>query len=245
MRLIPAIDLRGGRCVRLLHGDFDRETLYSEDPVAVAEQFSRLDVDDLHVVDLDGALTGRQENLAVIRRIADATTLDVQVGGGIRAADDVRRWLDGGAARCVVGSTAVRDPDSVCRWFDEFGADRFVLAFDVHVGPGDPEVAIEGWTEKSGRSLWDCIDRYRAAGLVHLLCTDIGRDGALSGPNIDLYRDVLERYPELQLQASGGVRDAADLRSLADAGIPAAISGRALLDGRISLDEVASFRQSA
>lgn len=245
MRLIPAIDLRGGRCVRLLRGDFDRETLYSDDPVAVAEEFSRLAVADLHIVDLDGALTGRQENLAVIRRIADSTSLDVQVGGGIREADDVRRWLQGGAARCVIGSTAVRDPEAVCRWFDEFGPERLVLAFDVHVGTGDPEVAIDGWTAKSGQSLWACIDRYSAAGLVHVLCTDIGRDGALSGPNVGLYLDVLARYPGLQLQASGGVRDAADLRALADAGIPAAISGRALLDGRISQDEVASFPRGA
>lgn len=246
MRVIPAIDLRQGKCVRLYQGDFGRATSYADDPLEIATRFAALAVEELHVVDLDGALTGTQRNTGVIRCIAAATPFAIQLGGGIRNAGVIEHWFDAGVARCVIGSLAVQSPDMVCDWIARYGAERIVLALDVQIAAdGTPLLATRGWTETSNVSLWDCLDRYSARGARHVLCTDIRRDGALSGPNVALYEDIVARYPSLALQASGGVRDAADLEALASGGIPAAITGRALLDGRISFTEVASFRQNA
>lgn len=246
MKIIPAIDIKGGKCVRLLQGRFDAVTHYSDDPADVARRFAVLNVRDLHVVDLDGARTGLQENTQVIRSIASATSFDIQLGGGLRQHKSLEHWFDAGVRRCVVGSLAVQQAPRVLEWLDEFGADRIVLALDVTIGDdGAPYLATHGWTRTTRTTLWDCLERYLGAGLKHVLCTDISRDGALAGPNVSLYREILQRYPSLQLQASGGIRHAADLRELQMNGLPAAISGRALLDGAISADEVASFRQSA
>jgi phosphoribosylformimino-5-aminoimidazole carboxamide ribotide isomerase len=245
MRVIPAIDLRGGKCVRLLQGDFAKTTEYSDDPVEQARLFAEMDVRDLHIVDLDGAATGIQSNSRIVRRICDENLLDVQLGGGIRDAASLRHWLDHGVRRCVIGSLAVTDAALVRGWLQEFGAQRIVLALDVRLLDEEPYIATHGWTRLSDTVLWQALDSFVAAGLQHLLCTDINRDGALSGPNIELYSSILKRYPGLELQASGGVRDAADLRLLEQENIPAAITGRALLDGRISATEVARFRPNA
>lgn len=246
MRIIPAIDIKGGKCVRLLQGRFDAVTHYSDEPADVAQRFAALDVSDLHVVDLDGARTGRQTNTEAIRRIKATTAFDIQLGGGLRHRDALEHWFANGVCRCVIGSLAVHDPAQVAGWLNEFGGDRIVLALDVSIDTnGSPLIATDGWTRTSNKTLWRCLDDYVAAGAQHVLCTDISRDGAMAGPNVDLYRDIVARYPGLQLQASGGIRHASDLRTLEKSGIPAAISGRALLDGAITADEVASFRQSA
>ena len=246
MRLIPAIDLKGGKCVRLLKGDFDKTTEYSNDPVAVARRFSTLDVQDLHIVDLDGARSGEQKNRAIVQAIAIETGLDIQLGGGIRDRSIVAEWLESGVSRCVIGSMAMTEVDTVSAWLREFGADRLVLALDVNLrDDGTPMLTTHGWTEDAGVSLWECIDAYSGAGIKHVLCTDVSRDGAMAGPNVALYVEILRRYPDLQLQASGGVRHIGDLQQLRLHGLPAAISGRALLDGEITATEVASFRQSA
>lgn len=246
MRVIPAIDLRAGRCVRLFQGDFERETHYSDDPLAIARRFGTFDVSDLHVVDLDGARTGAPVNTAVIRQIAADTALDIQLGGGLRERQVLEHWYEAGVRRCVLGSLAVSDPVRVAEWLRHFGGDRIVLALDVLPGgDGTPMLAVDGWTRTTETTLWDCIDHYLGAGLQHVLCTDIERDGAMRGPNVELYRRILDRYPALCLQASGGVRNATDLRALDAAGLPAAITGRALLEGHISAAEVESFRQSA
>lgn len=246
MRLIPAIDLHGGECVRLYQGDFNQSTQYSDDPLAIARQFSQLDVSDLHIVDLDGARTGSQKNAAAVRAIADIAPFDIQLGGGIRDASVANRWFDNGVKRCIVGSMAVLHPTATKRCLKRFGAHRIVLALDVvFSGDGVPMLATHGWTKTSGTELWECLETYQVAGLRHVLCTDISRDGALSGPNIELYTEIMRRYPEIRLQASGGIRSSTDLSELRRRGIPAAITGRALLDGRISAAEVASFQQSA
>ncbi len=246
MRIIPAIDIKGGKCVRLLQGRFDAVTQYSDDPASVAQRFAALDVRDLHVVDLDGARTGLQKNTDAIRRIAAATPFDIQLGGGLRERSTLQHWYASGVRRCVIGSLAVQQPALVIEWLGEFGVDRIVLALDVALDQDQtPFLATDGWTRTSRTTLWECLDEYLAAGLQHVLCTDISRDGALAGPNIALYRDIMQRYPALALQASGGIRNALDLRELEAHGIPAAISGRAMLDGAITADEVASFRQSA
>lgn len=244
MRIIPAIDLQEGKCVRLLKGDFAAVTEYSSDPAAVGRQFSALAVEDLHIVDLDGARTGRQGNRETVREIAASSGLSVQLGGGIRSREDVAGWLDAGVARCVVGSVAIREPQTVAAWIREFGTDAIVLALDVRLdADAEPILTTHGWTEDAGMSLWECLDAYPAAS--HVLCTDVSRDGAMAGPNFELYVEILNRYPALQLQASGGVRDIDDLELLRELGVPAAITGRALLDGRITALEVASFPRSA
>ncbi|MBT8103603.1 MAG: 1-(5-phosphoribosyl)-5-[(5-phosphoribosylamino)methylideneamino]imidazole-4-carboxamide isomerase [Gammaproteobacteria bacterium] len=246
MRLIPAIDLKGGKCVRLFKGDFDRTTEYSNDPVAVGRRFSGLDVQDLHIVDLDGARSGEQHNRTIVRAIAAETGLHIQLGGGIRDRSTVADWLGNGVARVVIGSMAITEVPTVREWLHEFGADRIVLALDVNIAKdGTPMLTTHGWTREAGVSLWECIDSYSDAGVEQVLCTDVSRDGAMAGPNIELYVETLRRYPDLQLQASGGVRNIDDLQQLRSRGIPAAISGRALLDGAITTTEVASFRRSA
>jgi phosphoribosylformimino-5-aminoimidazole carboxamide ribotide isomerase len=246
MRVIPAIDMRGGKCVRLFQGEFDRQTEYSSDPLAVARTFEGLGCPDLHLVDLDGAQSGEQKNHEFVRRIAAATGFDIQLGGGIRDERSVQSWLDAGVSRCVIGSLAVTAPDTVGAWISRFGADRIVLALDVRLDANDePMLATHGWTEETAVTLWDCVAGYRPLGLKYVLCTDISRDGALGGPNTDLYREFTSRFPEVRLQASGGVRHVDDLRALRDTGADAAITGRALLDGRITAEEIGSFQRSA
>jgi len=246
MKLVPAIDLKDGKCVRLFKGDFAQQTEYSDDPAAMARRFSALAVADLHVVDLDGARSGEQRNRDVIAEISADSRLDVQLGGGIRSTERLSGWFDAGVARCVIGSLAVTEPDTVSRWLTQFGAERIVLALDVRLDEAtEPLVSTHGWTRTSTSTLWDCIDYYLPKGLRTVLCTDVGRDGAMSGPNVDLYSRFLDRYPAIELQASGGVRHVGDLEALRAAGVPAAISGRALLDGAITAEEVASFQQNA
>ncbi|MDX1498971.1 MAG: 1-(5-phosphoribosyl)-5-[(5-phosphoribosylamino)methylideneamino]imidazole-4-carboxamide isomerase [Woeseiaceae bacterium] len=246
MNVIPAIDLQDGKCVRLLQGDFARRTEYSDDPAAVARQFAGLAATDLHVVDLDGARSGDQKNRRFVAAIAGESQLAIQLGGGIRSAGTLAAWFDAGVARCVIGSLAVTEPATVRDWLGRFGPERIVLALDVRLdADGTPRLTTHGWTETSATTLTECIDAYLTTGLERVLCTDVSRDGALAGPNLDLYASVLQRYPGLRLQASGGIRDVADLEALRAAGIPEAITGRALLDGRISAEELARFRQNA
>jgi phosphoribosylformimino-5-aminoimidazole carboxamide ribotide isomerase len=245
MKLIPAIDLRGGRCVRLLKGDFEQETRYAVDPVALAEQYASLGARWLHVVDLDGAKRGEPVNLPLIRRMQEAAGISVQLGGGIRTRASLELAL-GVAERAVVGSLAVSDPDLVASWLTEFGPERLTLALDVRLTEdGTPLIATHGWTRASSLTLAAAIERFAAAGLKHVLCTDIDRDGALSGPNVELYRECAARWPRIALQASGGVRGAADLAALADAGVAATVSGKALLEGRLTTEEIRPFLRGA
>jgi len=246
MKVIPAIDLQDGKCVRLLKGDFEKTTEYSDDPAAIARQFSKLQAQDLHIVDLDGARSGTQSNHAIVAAIANETEMDVQLGGGIRDKDILSKWLDAGVSRCVIGSLAITEPDAVKSWIVQFGGDRIVLALDVKIDEsGAPVIATHGWTRTSSSTIYECIDDYRSLGLKHVLCTDVSRDGAMAGPNVALYSDILNEFPGLQLQASGGVRHVQDLATLREHGLPAAITGRALLDGNITQAEMIEFQRSA
>jgi phosphoribosylformimino-5-aminoimidazole carboxamide ribotide isomerase len=246
MKIIPAIDLQNGKCVRLYKGDFEKTTEYSDDPAAIARQFAELQASDLHIVDLDGARSGAQENKEIVKALATETRMSVQVGGGIRDRQTLSAWLDAGVSRCVIGSLAITEPDAVKSWLVRFGGDRIVLALDVNIDEtGVPVITTHGWTRNSSTSVYECIDDYRSQGLRHVLCTDVSRDGAMAGPNIELYADILSQFPDLQLQASGGVRDVQDLKALRDRGLPAAITGRALLDGKITAAEMVSFQQNA
>jgi phosphoribosylformimino-5-aminoimidazole carboxamide ribotide isomerase len=251
MRLIPAMDLRAGRCVRLLQGDFDAETRYDVDPRALLGKYRDCGADWLHVVDLDAARDGGRDsggagNDSLIAQLAAEGALHLQVGGGLRDAAAVARMLDLGAARAVIGSAAISHVDEVHGWLRRFGAEQLTLAFDVRLDrSGVPRVTTHGWREQSQISLWDAVANFAAAGLVHVLCTDVSRDGALSGPNVELYRNAVHRYPRLQWQASGGIRESRDLHALAGAGAAAAISGRALLEELIPLEELQAFLPNA
>jgi phosphoribosylformimino-5-aminoimidazole carboxamide ribotide isomerase len=245
MMLIPAIDLRDGRCVRLLQGDFERETHYAVDPIELGARYRGLGARWLHVVDLDGAKRGTPVNLALVARIRERAGLSVQFGGGIRDRNSLEQAL-AIADRVVIGSLAVTAPDVVGAWLEEFGAERVALALDVRVGAdGRAAIATHGWTRASAATLASAVEEYLPAGLKHVLCTDIDRDGALGGPNVALYADCVQRWPAVEFQASGGVRDAADLEALAATKVAAAISGRALLDGRINDGEIRRFLPNA
>lgn len=246
MNIIPAIDLQDGKCVRLLQGDFEQTTEYSSDPAEIARQFADLAVTTLHLVDLDGARTGEQNNRAIVAAIAAECLLELQLGGGIRDHETLSAWYDLGVQRCVLGSLAITDPDTVKAWLNKYGGDRIVLALDVRFdAQREPVVTTHGWTRDSNTTLFECIDDFMSAGLRHVLCTDVSRDGAMTGPNLALYERIVTTYPQLSLQASGGIRHIEDCEQLRRLGVPAAISGRALLDGRISAEEIAAFQRNA
>jgi phosphoribosylformimino-5-aminoimidazole carboxamide ribotide isomerase len=245
MRLIPAIDLKDGHCVRLLRGDFDAETRYGADPQALLARYRGFGADWLHVVDLDGARDGTGANRAIIIELAQQNAVKLQVGGGLRDTGAVSQILNAGVGRVVIGSAAVTRVDLVRTWLDDFGPERVVLAFDVRLDPlGTPRVAIHGWREQSELSLWEAVENF-ADHLKHVLCTDVSRDGALSGPNVELYDQAVRRFPHIEWQASGGIRDALDLRALELAGAKAAISGKALLEELIPLEDLHAFLPNA
>ena len=237
MLILPAIDLRQGVCVRLLHGRFDAVTRYDDDPGARLAAFEAAGAEWTHIVDLDGAQAGTPVQHDLIGSLARSSGVRIQAGGGVRTADDVARLLDAGAERVVVGSAAVRDPAEVIGWLERFGPDHLTIALDVRLTDAGPMVATSGWTAGSGVSLWDAIKRLQAGSPRHLLVTDISRDGALEGPNLDLTTDILARHPDHALQASGGVSRLDDLAALRAVGAPAAIIGRALYEGRFTLEE--------
>lgn len=235
MRLIPAIDLRGGRCVRLLRGDFDAETRYDYEPHELLARYRALGATWLHVVDLDGARAGRVVNRDIIVALASQKAVNLQVGGGLRQLAVIDDLLRHGVDRLVIGSAAIEQVEEVRAWFARFGAERLCLALDVRLDPsGTPLVQTRGWTQETRKTLWEVVEAYGDCGLTHVLCTDVERDGALEGPNIDLYAEALRRYPMIAWQASGGIRDARDLAELARIGVAAAISGKALLEQRMT-----------
>ena len=246
MQLIPAIDLRDGRCVRLYQGDFAAETRYPVTPEDLYQRFADLGAGWLHVVDLDGARDGAQAHLPLIASLAARGRLRLQVGGGLRERAAVERTLAAGAERVVIGSLAVTDPDLVAGWLRRFGPELVVIALDVRLDArGVPQLTTHGWLQQSPLVLWDVLARYNAAGLCHVLCTDVGCDGSLAGPNLELYVEAVRRFPAIQWQASGGVRDTRDLWALCDLGVSAAVSGRALLEERMTAQELKPFLPGA
>jgi phosphoribosylformimino-5-aminoimidazole carboxamide ribotide isomerase len=246
MRLIPAIDLRAGRCVRLLHGDFEAETRYPVDAPSLLAKYRGAGADWLHIVDLDGARDGSSENRGIIVELARQGSINLQVGGGLRSFAALEHMLDAGVERAVIGSAAISQVEQVQDWLRKFGADRLTLAFDVSIDEhGVPRVMTHGWQRQSEHTLWEAVESYGASQLKHVLCTDVGRDGALSGPNIELYGEAVRRFPDIEWQASGGIRNARDLHALAKTGAAAAISGKALLENLIPLEDLQPFLQNA
>ena len=232
MIIYPAIDLIDGEVVRLHKGDFDQKTTYGSDPVAVARAYADAGATWLHLVDLDGAKNPENRQTDLIGRIIDGSGLKVQTGGGIRSRDDVDALITAGASRVVIGSLAVREPDLVASMLDGFGVEAICLAADV-VRPDDEfMIAVSGWQEASSLSLYEFIHGFVPAGLRHVLCTDIDRDGTMTGPNGTLYQTVKRQFPDIQLQASGGVSGIDDLRDLPTDGV---IIGKAIYEGAIDL----------
>jgi phosphoribosylformimino-5-aminoimidazole carboxamide ribotide isomerase len=246
MEVIPAIDLLDGQCVRLYQGDFARVTVYSEDPVDLARRYRDAGLRRLHVVDLDGARTGSPRNMDLIAAMTGGAQVAVQAGGGVRTLERALALRAAGAERVVVGSIAVEQPDVALEWLDRLGAEHLVMAFDVRVPAGaEPQVLTRGWVKDSGSSLWDLLDVFCARGARHFLCTDIAQDGTLAGPNLDLYREFSRRFPQASVIASGGVGSMEHLRQLATTGAAAVVTGKALLDGRLTLEEIESFSRAA
>jgi phosphoribosylformimino-5-aminoimidazole carboxamide ribotide isomerase len=245
MELIPAIDIRNGRCVRLLHGDFDKETVYDANPIDLAQSYHSVGAGWLHVVDLDGAKCGRPVNLGLIRTMTEKSGMKVQLGGGIRDAESLRLALDV-AHRVVLGSLAVSQPELVKEWIRAYGAERFTLGFDVRIDDHEvPRLTTHGWTKESDLSIDRAIESFEPVGIRHVLCTDVSRDGALTGPNDELYARCVAQWPRIAFQASGGVRHRGDLESLAALGVSAAISGKALLEGTLTTEEARPFLPGA
>lgn len=235
-RVYPAIDVRDGRVVRLRQGDYAEETRYPDTPLAIARRYAAAGARWLHLVDLDAARSGGYTLGPLLAAIRTETGLRVQTGGGVRSAADVAALLESGADRVVVGSLAVRDPDIVIGWLERFGVESITVALDARqADDGRWCLPTAGWTKDNDADLASLLARYAEAGLAHLLCTDIGRDGMLSGPNLDLYRQVRAVAPGVQLQASGGIRDVADITAARAVGCAGAVLGKGLLDGRFPL----------
>ena len=234
IELIPAIDIIDGKCVRLTKGDYGQKKVYNDDPVAQAKEFEKLGMKRLHVVDLDGAKAKHVVNVDVLRGITAATGLKVDFGGGIKSDDDIEKAFAAGASLVTIGSIAVSQPDTFMRWLDRYGADKVILGADVRNGL----VSINGWKEDTSEKLLPFLARYAKAGVKNVLCTEISRDGTLSGPSTDLYREVMEAFPGIHLIASGGVGRNEDIIELDEAGIPAVVFGKAWYEGKINLEEL-------
>lgn len=234
MTIIPAIDLIDGQCVRLTKGDYDTKKVYNTDPLEVAKQFEENGFTRLHLVDLDGAKAGKVINLSVLESICHNTQLQVDFGGGIKTDEDLEKVFKAGASQVTIGSLAVKDPTKVKDWISKFGADRIILGADVK----DRKIAVSGWLETSSIDLFDFIEDYYSCGIRNVLCTDISKDGMLEGPAFDLYLELIKRFTDLKLIASGGVSGIEDVRKLKDLGIPAVVIGKAIYEGRIDLREL-------
>ena len=237
IELIPAIDIIGGQCVRLTKGDYDQKTVYSDSPATMAKEFEALGFQRLHVVDLDGAKSKHIVNDVVLKAITTETNLTVDFGGGIKTDEDIEKAFASGAAMVTVGSIAVTQPELFMGWLSTYGAERIILGADVRHG----KISINGWKEDSSEDLLPFLRKYVDAGVKNVLCTEISKDGTLAGPAIDLYRRIMETYPELHLIASGGVSSKEDIEALDAAGIPAVVFGKAIYEGRIDLREIRSL----
>ena len=234
IELIPAIDIINGQCVRLTKGDYNQKTVYRDSPAEVAREFEEIGFRRLHVVDLDGAKSRHIVNEAVLQDITTETSLTVDFGGGIKTDEDIEKAFAAGAAMVTVGSIAVTQPDLFMGWLEKYGAERMILGADVRHG----KISINGWKEDSTEDLLPFLRKYIDAGVRNVLCTEISKDGTLSGPAIGLYSEVMTAYPELHLIASGGVSSLDDIRALDAAGIPAVVFGKAIYEGRIDLRQL-------
>lgn len=237
MEIIPAIDIIDGKVVRLRRGDYSQQTIYHEDPLEAALEFEDAGLTRLHLVDLDGAKTGKVNNWNVLERIADKTRLNIDFSGGITTKAAVETAFSTGAAFVSVGSIAVKDESAFTGWLEFFGADKFIIGADVR----DEKIVIRGWTETTTLSVLELIEKYKLKGVTRFFCTDVNKDGLLEGPSIDLYKKIMNAHPSIDLIASGGVSDIKDLEALREAGCAGVIIGKALYENKISLESLKRF----
>lgn len=238
MDLIPSFDLMGGKLVRLRQGDFEQKTVYPIDPLELAFQLEAAGIRRLHIVDLDGARTGKMGNLDVMVQIAARTRLRIDFGGGLRSIPSLKQVWDAGAVQFSVGSVAVLAQDEFRAWVEKFGPDAFLVSADVR---GD-KIAVHGWAEQTEVNLFDFLQKMQELGIRQVSVTDIARDGELGGPALELYQEIMRRFPDIQLVASGGVRDMKDLKQLSAIGCAGAIIGKAYFEGQITLEEFKKFK---
>lgn len=239
IEIIPAIDIIGGKCVRLSQGDYERKTVYNEDPLEVARMFEDVGLRRLHLVDLDGARAKRIINHKVLETIASRTQLVIDFGGGLKSDEDLRIAFNSGAAMVTGGSIAVRDREAFLSWIESYGPEKIILGADVR----DGKISIAGWQEESSIELIPFIESYTKEGIRKVISTDISKDGMLQGPSFGLYNEVLKTFPDLYLIASGGIASMEDIYQLADAGVPGVITGKAIYEGKISLQEIEKYNQ--
>jgi len=234
IQLIPAIDLIDGKCVRLSKGDYNTKKIYNENPLEVAKVFEDCGIQRLHLVDLDGAKAGRIINHKVLELIATKTALVIDFGGGLKATDDLKIAFECGAQMITGGSIAVKNPDEFSSWITTYGSEKIILGSDVK----DRKIAVSGWLETSELELFSFLEGYLTKGITSTICTDISKDGMLQGPSVELYKEVLEKFPALYLIASGGVSSMKDIDVLENAGIPAVIFGKAIYEGKITMGDL-------
>ena len=239
MKIIPAIDIIEGKCVRLTKGDFSQKKIYNENPVEVAKEFEDAGLERLHLVDLDGAREGKVRNWKVLESLAGKTSLQIDFGGGINSEKDLSIIFDSGALWATIGSLAVREQEKMKSWIIQYGADKFFLGADVR----EKKLAVKGWTEMTEMKIGEFIAFYLELGLDHIFCTDISRDGLLEGPATELYKELIQEYPPLRLVASGGVSGLSDLEQLIEAGCYGVIIGKAIYEGRINVQDLKKLNQ--
>lgn len=237
MKIIPAIDIIGGKAVRLTKGDYNQKKEYADNPLEVAQQFEYAGITNLHLVDLDGAKAQKPENLNVLESITSNTQLDVDFGGGVKSDESLEEVLSAGAKQVTAGSIAAKDPDLVFKWIEKYGADKIILGADVI----NEKIAISGWQEDSGLELMPFLKNYLDKGVEYCICTDVSKDGMLQGPSFNLYNRIQAQFPDLKLIASGGVSNMEDLERLREQRVYGAIVGKAYYEGRITLEELGAF----
>lgn len=235
--IIPAIDLIDAKCVRLSQGDYNQKTVYNENPLEVAKMFEDAGITRLHLVDLDGAKAKHIENYKVLELIASKTNLVIDFGGGLKSDEDLRIAFESGAQMVTGGSIAVKDRDGFLSWIEKYGPEKIILGADAK----DKMIAVSGWQEVSELSILDFIESYASKGISQVISTDIARDGMLTGPSIELYKEIIAQFPDLVLIASGGIATMKDIYELDEIGIPGVITGKAIYENRISLTEISSF----
>lgn len=243
--IIPAIDLIDGNVVRLYQGCYDNSTEYDFNPLSLRNQYAQAGADWLHIVDLSGAKDATRRQLTLLRELMTASPLHIQVGGGVRTEQDVIDLLDAGAGRVVIGSLAIRQSALVQGWVRKYGGEQIVLALDVAINEkGEKTLPSHGWIEQSNITLEQVLDGYISAGAQHVLCTDISKDGTLTGANVQLYKELAATYPQIQWQASGGIGKLDDIRALIGSGVAGVILGRSLLEGKFTLEEAIACWQN-
>jgi phosphoribosylformimino-5-aminoimidazole carboxamide ribotide isomerase len=235
--IIPAIDLIDAKCVRLSQGDYNQKTVYNENPLEVAKMFEDAGIKRLHLVDLDGAKAKHIVNYKVLEIIANKTSLIIDFGGGLKSDDDLSIAFKSGATMVTGGSIAVKDRDTFLHWIETYGAEKIILGADAK----DKMIAVNGWQEVSELSILDFIESYSSKGIRKVISTDIARDGMLTGPSIELYKEIMAKFPSLELIASGGIATMKDIYELDKMGVPGAITGKAIYEGRIKLEEISKF----